>query len=80
MGIEWEEPQYEIARPLKRMGGEAFLLCTDGFWEWIEERPMQKLLKKAGTPQQWLLGMEAAVRKHGCGKQMDNYSAVAVFL
>lgn len=80
MGIEWEEPQYEIARPLKRMGGEAFLLCTDGFWEWIEERPMQKLLKKAGTPQQWLIGMEAAVRKHGCGKQMDNYSAVAVFL
>lgn len=41
---------------------------------------MQKLSKKAGTPQEWLMGMEAVVRKHGCGKQMDNYSAVAVFL
>ena len=80
MGVEWDEPQYEIAEPVKRMGGEAFLLCTDGFWEWIEERPMQKLLKKAGTPQEWLMGMETVVKKHGCGKQMDNYSAVAVFL
>ena len=80
MGVEWEEPQYEVAKPLQRTGGEAFLLCTDGFWEWIEEKTMQHLLKKAGSPADWLAGMEAAVRKHGSGKQMDNYSAIAVFL
>lgn len=80
MGVEWDEPQYEIAEPMRRMGGEAFLLCSDGFWEWIVERQMQHALKKAGTPGEWLQGMEAVVRKHGSGKHMDNYSGVAVFL
>ena len=80
MGVEWDEPQYEIAKPLQRMGGEAFLLCTDGFWEWIREKTMQHLLKKAGSPAEWLEMMEKAVVKQGSGKGMDNYTAVAVFL
>ncbi len=80
MGVEWEEPQYEIAVPMQRMGGEVCLLCTDGFWEWIEEKAMQRLLKKAASPGDWLAEMQAAVKKHGSGRQMDNYSAIAVFL
>jgi len=80
MGVEWEEPQYEIAKPMQRKGGEAFLLCSDGFWEWIPEKSMQHLLKKAASPGEWLGLMEKAVLKQGSGKNMDNYSAVAVFL
>lgn len=80
MGVEWEEPQYEIAKPIQRMGGEAFLLCTDGFWEWITEKTMQRLLKKAASPGEWLELMEKAVQKQGRGNDMDNYTAVAVFL
>lgn len=80
MGVEWDEPQYEISSPMQRLGGEAFLLCTDGFWEWIEEKTMQHFLKKADSPTEWLSLMEKAVLKQGSGKQMDNYSAVAVFL
>lgn len=80
MGVEWDEPQYEIAKPLQRTGGEAFLLCTDGFWEWIQEKTMQHLLKKSDSPTQWLEMMEKAVVKQGSGKGMDNYTAVAVFL
>ena len=80
MGTEWDGPQYEIAQPLQRAGGEAFLLCTDGFWEWITERQMQHALRKAGTPAEWLAAMEKTVIKNGTGRHMDNYSAVAVFL
>lgn len=80
MGIEWDEPQYEIAAPMRRMGGESFLLCTDGFWEWIQEKTMQHLLKKACSTQEWLALMEKAVVKQGSGKGMDNYTAVGVFL
>lgn len=80
MGTEWDAPQYEIAPPLQRMGGEAFLLCSDGFWEWIPEKTMQRLLKKADSPAEWLELMEQAVLKQGSGKHMDNYSAAGVFL
>ncbi len=80
MGVEWEEPQYEIAQPQPYMAGDAFLLCSDGFWEWIQEKSMQQLLKKAASPTEWLCKMEADVCRHGSGKHMDNYSAVAVFL
>lgn len=78
MGVEWDEPQYEIAKSLQRMGGEAFLLCSDGFWEWIQEKTMQHLLKKAAGPAEWLEMMEKAVVKQGHGKGMDNYSAIGV--
>jgi len=80
MGSEWDMPQYVIAEPLPRTGGEAFLLCSDGFWEWIEEKPMQHSLKKAHSPAEWLDAMEKTVLKHGSGRHMDNYSAITVFL
>ncbi len=80
MGVEWEEPQYEIAKPLQRTGGESFLLCSDGFWEWVQESFMQRLLKKAKDPAEWLRFMELLAIRRGSGKHMDNYSAVAVFL
>ena len=80
MGIEWDEPMYEVAQPIRRLGGESFLLCSDGFWEWIEEKAMQRLLKKAAHPGEWLSMMEQAVLKQGTGQHMDNYSAIGIFL
>lgn len=56
-----------------------FLLCSDGFWEHIEEKDMVKFLKKAKTPKDWLDRMEKVVLKNGRKVDMDNYSAVAVF-
>lgn len=58
----------------------AFLLCTDGFWELIEERDMEQTLKKALSPAQWLDEMEKIVLKNGQEVNMDNYSAVAVWV
>lgn len=56
---------------------DAFLICTDGFWEHVEEGVMLGELKSSKTPQEWLEGMKTKI----CGKaspSMDNYSAAAL--
>lgn len=80
LGIDWDAPKYQIGEMTAREGSQAFLLCSDGFWELIDEKKMQHCLKKAKTPGQWLALMEEIVKKNGQGKNMDNYSAVAVWL
>lgn len=80
MGSEWDMPRYQLAKPRERSGKEAFLLCSDGFWEWVEEKQMQATLKKADSPEDWMKRMKQIVEKNGMGKGMDNYSAIAVFL
>ena len=58
----------------------AILLCSDGFWEYIDEREMLHLLRKSDTAGVWLDNMLKIVLKNGKNYSMDNYSAVAVFL
>lgn len=79
MGIEWEEPMYELLSPILLKKCDAFLLCSDGFWELIEEDDMCALLKKSETPEQWLQLMADIVKKNGANRNMDNYSAIAVW-
>lgn len=55
----------------------AILLCSDGFWEYIEDKQMKSTLFWSKTPEDWLNRMEKIVLKQGKGKNMDNYSAVA---
>ena len=54
LGIDWDAPKYQIGEMTAREGSQAFLLCSDGFWELIDEKKMQHCLKKAKTPGQWL--------------------------
>ncbi len=79
LGVEWEEPQYELIEPLPLSKRQTFLLCSDGFWEWIDEKEMSALLRKASSPQEWLMSMADVVRQNGAGHGMDNYSAIAVW-
>ena len=80
MGTEWTRPQYTIESILKQEKGQAFLICTDGFWELIEEKEMLKSLKKSKTPQEWLDKMNEIVKRNGSGYDMDNYTALAVWI
>lgn len=80
MGTEWNKPQYECSESICLGKHESFLLCSDGFWELIEEKEMQKLLKKAAGPQEWLASMREVVLQNGRGTNMDNYTALAVFV
>jgi len=42
MGVVWASPEYEKSRVITLNGKEAFLLCSDGFWELIEEKKMAR--------------------------------------
>ncbi len=80
LGIEEEEPKYELSEVSTAMQYQAFLLCTDGFWELIVEKDMERLLKKSSSPEMWLEKMSDVIQKNGMGTEMDNFSAIAVFV
>lgn len=79
IGMEWDDKPYRIDEIMERIGKQQFLLCSDGFWEYIEEKDMENLLRKSFTPKQWLKKMENIVLENGRGYEMDNYSAIAVW-
>lgn len=79
LGIEWDREMVELAE-VKRKRKQAFLLCSDGFWELVEEKQMEYFLKKADSVDQWMRMMVEEVQKKGINKDMDNYSAIAVWL
>ncbi len=80
MGTEWDAPKYQVVEGISLTKRSSFLLCSDGFWELIDEKMMCKTLKKAGSPEEWLANMEKIVLEKGRGTNMDNYSAIAVFV
>lgn len=59
-------------------GGDVFLLCTDGFWEYVDEAAMETALVAAVSAADWLRIMEEQVRRCG-GPEQDNFSALAIW-
>ena len=81
MGADWEQPRYEIGPVIQlKVHKQAFLLCTDGFWELITEKEIEKCLKKAKDVNEWILSMEKIVVENGKDTEMDNYTAIGVFV
>ena len=80
MGTQWNTPKYQIMDEFDIKTKSSFLLCTDGFWELIEEKEMGMCLKKSRSPKEWLSSMEQIIRQNGKGTNMDNYTAIAVFV
>jgi len=80
LGSPWEKDAVEVSNEIELEKTKAFLLCSDGFWELIDEKNMMKCLKRANTPEEWILRMAEIVERNGRGKEMDNYTAGAVFV
>lgn len=59
--------------------GDAFLLCTDGFWEFVTEADMQATLAKSANPTAWLTAMEHILLSRAPASH-DNYTATAIFV
>ena len=57
--------------------GDAFLLCTDGFWEHVMELEMEIDYAKTLDPEEWLQAMEHRVWKR-TQEGYDNYSAIGI--
>lgn len=80
LGTEMEEQRHQKSEWMEKQAHQAFLLCSDGFWELIDERKMEWCLKWAKSPEQWIANMEKIVLKNGRNTNMDNYSAIAVWV
>lgn len=80
IGSPWGNHAYELADSVTIKDGYVFLLCTDGFWELIEEKRMIANLKKAASVEDWLNRMLSEVKENGCDKDMDNNSVIAVWI
>ncbi len=66
----------KIVHPVR--SGDAFLLCTDGFWEYVTEIEMVADLVKSGSPDEWLYWMASRITARA-EEKCDNYTAIAVF-
>lgn len=56
----------------------AFLLCTDGFWEYVTEEEMEEDLSRSENCTEWIDRMVKRLKKRVRGKDNDNNTAVAV--
>lgn len=72
------------ARDLELADGEhAWLLCTDGFWEYVLESEMEDALRESGSPQEWLEKMQKSLHRRLAERSQtenDNNTAAAVWL
>lgn len=75
-----EEIYFEsLDKPFQLQEGDAFLLCSDGFWEGVDQELMVSTLGLAGSAEEWLIRMEQLVVERNSATQ-DNYSALAVWI
>ena len=80
LGAPWARSQVEVEADLPLCPPQQLLLCSDGFWELITEKEMGAQLRRAASPEEWLAQMAGIVEERGRGREMDNYSAIAVLL
>ena len=59
--------------------GDAFLICTDGFWEYVHEREMECDLLKSASPKEWCDRMLKRLLLK-TGNNGDNYTVLCGFL
>ena len=79
LGIDWDTPLYELSETIPVEECQAFLLCSDGFWELCNEKKMCGFLKKSANAKAWLSLMTGEVERNGYGKDMDNFTAISIF-
>lgn len=66
-----------LEEPVSLDRGESFLLCSDGFWDYVCEAEMENDLQSSQTPEEWLARMESRLLERAEGNY-DNYTALAV--
>lgn len=79
-----EDDELELSASLSSRvvdGGDVFLLCSDGVWEYVTDEVMERLLTQAGTAQEWLAAIEQTIRTATATLAThDNYTALTVWL
>ncbi len=77
MGEQWQNRSYEVSDWNRLLQGDAFLLCSDGFWELITDDEMERTLSETKNVEGWCQCMRKKIESLA-RKSMDNYSAIFV--
>jgi len=80
LGVSGDIPKFELSAPQNLRKYQAFLICSDGFWELIVEKEMSSLLKKSTSAEMWIGKMREVVTQRGSEVDMDNSSAIAIWV
>lgn len=78
LGIAGDVEPHTVVRPVELQEGDAFLLCSDGWWDHFDHETLARTLTQALTPQDWLATMGAHIEAQAKPRQ-DNFSAIAVW-
>lgn len=79
LGMDNSIPKIEINPTVIQVKNKnGFLLCSDGFWEWIKENQMEYCYRVSSSTGNWLEKMAKIVQKKGKTGKMDNFSAIAI--
>lgn len=62
-------------KPVEMQKGDAFLICSDGFWEYVYENEMEKSLENVKSAKEWTEKMVDFHLKRSSA-DCDNFSAV----
>lgn len=61
----------------KKNDVNAFLICSDGFWQYVSEEEMEETLLSSNSPDEWLNKMQNMLFSRLCSGA-DNYSAIVL--
>lgn len=79
LGNDTEVKIEVLKQPIGVDTGDAFLLCTDGFWELVYDVEMEIDLSKSTSPDMWIKYMIERIYERA-PQGRDNFSAIAVFI
>ncbi|WP_345533693.1 PP2C family protein-serine/threonine phosphatase [Viridibacterium curvum] len=63
--------------PVQLIDGDVLLICSDGWWELLEERVMEAMLEDSSSVAEWLNSMARRIELN-MATNSDNFSAIAV--
>jgi serine/threonine protein phosphatase PrpC len=79
LGIEGEIDAHTVVRPVELRNGDAFLLCTDGWWDAFDAATLATTFAQAANPTDWLDAMRQRIEARSLPRQ-DNFSAIAIWI
>ena len=79
LGIEGEVEPHTLPDAAPLEPGDAFLLCSDGWWGTLDDACILASLGDADSPQEWLQAMQHCIEARAQEHQ-DNFSAIAAWV
>jgi serine/threonine protein phosphatase PrpC len=79
LGIDGEVEPHTHRNAVRLEAGDAFLLCSDGWWGALNEAAILGSLADADSPEEWLAAMQASIESLAQPGQ-DNFSAIAAWV